>query len=504
VNRAETNQTTKTVSSAASILWFASSNLFRQLLNIGTAFLRPLLLTPELFGLFSMLRLIPTYAHHIHLGARNTLRYRIPDYEAHGETEQIDRLRYTVLTGTAVIALAVSLALLLAALLLEGAGPEVRIGLAICAGTVIVISIYDNVLAELKGFQLFRVVGLQNYFSALVTLVVGGALIWWFGFYGAMLTELIVLLVMLVVLARRGYFSFRLGFDLALFRSAVAFGAPTLLFDASLVLMRTTDRLVIAGTMGLEQLGYYALGSIVLAYVMHVPGATREVMEGKFFQYERTHDIEALFEIYVLKPIRVMAFAMPVLIGPAVILLPFVIGLALPSYVQGVAAMQALMIGGFFLAISFPLRGMLVSSGRQIKAVWVLLGSIGLHAGLSCLLVWAGFGIVGVAASAGVAFLCSGAGLMLLVVGALPRRPANLGWSLLVSLVPFPLMIGGLVMADRIGATIDQSTVVQLAVQLAVYGLFIGAAGLVAVRVRVIPVPRVLQRFVRLGSASAG
>ncbi len=503
MNRAEISSAAGAVSPAANIVWFASSNLFRQVLNAGTAFLRPILLSPELFGLFSMLRLIPNYAHHIHLGARHTLRYKIPLHEAHGEDAETDRLRATVFTGTMAIAVLVSCALAAAALWID-ASPEMRIGLAICAVIVLLGGVYDHFMAELKGFQLFRAVSVQNYLHAVVMLVAGAGLIWWLGFYGAILAELVVIVAMLGVLAHRRFLKVCRGFDPALFKAAVVFGAPTLLFDVSLLLMRTTDRLVIAGTLGLEQLGYYALGSIVMAYVMHVPGATREVMEAKLFQHNRTQDIEVRFDRYVLKPIRMIGFAMPVLIGPAVLMLPFVIGWALPSYAQGVPAMQVLMLGGFFLALSFPLRGMLVSSGRQIKAAGVLLASVILHVGLSYTLILAGFGIVGVAVSAGVTFLCSGAGLLLLVLRALPRRPARLGRALLLCLLPFPLMLAGLAAALQVAAATGQAPFAQLVIQLSVYGLLMGVFGLAAMRAEVIPTPRPLRKFVFGNTAPNG
>lgn len=496
MDRAEIKATAGSASTASNILWFASSNLFRQVMNIGIALLRPLLLKPELFGLFSVMRLIPTYAHHVHLGARNTLRYRIPLHEQHGETEQTDRLRATVLTGAMTLTVLVSLALVLTAALLD-ARTEVRVGLIICAATVLVLGLYDHVLAELKGFQLFRIVSVQNYVSAVVTLAVGAALIWWFGFYGALATELVVFLVLLVFLARKGFVRTRWRMDLSLFKSAVLFGAPTLLFDVSLLLMRTMDRIVIAAMLGLEQLGYYALGAVVLAYVMHVPGATREVMEAKLFQHGRTEDLQVRFERYVMQPIRIIAFAMPVLIGPAVILLPAAIHLALPDYALGVPAMQALMLGGFFLAISFPLRGILVASGRQIRAAGVLLTSILLHTALSAGLIAAGFGIVGVAVSAGIAFLSAGAGLLALVVGALPERPVNLARSVILSLLPFPVMLTALALAHHVAAAATQPLPLQLVIQLGVYGLVIGVAGLIAMHQGVVPAPRGLAKGLR-------
>jgi O-antigen/teichoic acid export membrane protein len=220
-------------------------------------------------------------------------------------------------------------------------------------------------------------------------------------------------------------------------------------------------------------------------------------MEAKLFQHGRTEDLHVRFDRYVMRPIRIIGFAMPVLIGPAIILLPVVIALVLPDYAVGVPAMQALMLGGFFLAVSFPLRGILVAAGRQIRAAAVLLGSVLLHAALSYALILAGFGIVGVAVSAGVAFLCAGAGLLALVIGALPVRPVNLGRSVLVSLLPFPIMIGALGLARQVADAAAQPLLMDTVIQLGVYGLVIGAAGVTAMRLGAIPTPGGLSRLLR-------
>lgn len=469
-----------------SILWFASSNVFRQALGAVATLLRPILLSPELFGLFSTLRLLPTYGTYLHLGARHAMRYLTPQYEAHGEHDRANELRATVLAGSFALNAIFALVLLGLAALTDWQ-IEVRIGLAICAAIVLLDALFEHYVAEMKAFQRFRDVGVTNYLTAIVSLVVSAALIFSLGFYGAMLAEGVVTGIMLLYLARRGLLKVQRGFDRRVFAGAIAFGSPTLLFEGTLLMMRTTDRVVIAAGLGYEQVGLYALGAMMMGYVMHIPGATREVMEARLFQHRLTMPAADAVTAFVLRPMKMVALTMPAVIGPMVLLLPPFIGWLMPEYREGIRATQVLMLGGYFLAVSFPIRGVLVAYGWQTWGASVLLGAVTLHAGISLALVQAGFGIVGVAVSAGLSFLAAGVGLFCLVVLKLPTRPPELFASAVHMLLPFPLMLGFLRLATEFGTWLGWSLWPTLLVELCLYGLLLAIYALVALRAGVAP-----------------
>lgn len=68
----------KQESLARTIAHYFSSMLIKQMIGVLVAVLRPKLLTPEQFGLFNLLKVIPNYASYIHLGASPSARYSIP------------------------------------------------------------------------------------------------------------------------------------------------------------------------------------------------------------------------------------------------------------------------------------------------------------------------------------------------------------------------------------------------------------------------------------------
>ena len=485
-----------------SIFWFASSNVFRQAVNAGATLLRPALLSPELFGLFSILRLVPTYAHYLHLGARHGMRYLTPLYEARGEHDRAEHLKATVFTGSLALNLIVA-GLLMAALWTDWPR-EIRIGLAICAVTVVLGCVYDHFIAEMKAHRMFKAVGVNNYLSAVVYLAGGVLLITTLGFYGALLAEVSVIAIMIAVMASGGLIRLRRGFDLALFKAAVSLGAPSLLFDATMLMMRTTDRMVIASMLDYEQLGYYGLGAMVMGYVMHIPGATREVMEADLFFRRDTLSSQEAFQTYMIKPMAMIGLCMIFVIGPMVLTLPLIIAMLLPAYTSGVPAAQVLMLGGYFMAIAFPVRGILAAYGWQRWGALILLGACALHAGLSVVLIAAGLGIVGVALSAGMSFFAAAMALTFFVIVKLPTRPRNWAASILQVFLPFLLMLAVLYAATALGAWLNWSPWPTLVAQLFVFGVALAAGTLVAARAGIIPWPTMPGRQGRRREPSDG
>lgn len=487
-----------TSSSLESIFWFASSNFVRQGLSAATTLLRPVLMSPELFGLFTALRLIPTYAEYLHLGSRDAMRYLIPMHEARGEHQAVGELRATVLGVAVAGGVLVALILFGLALFVRDWQAEMRIGLAICAVTVLLAAFYNHFFTELKGFQAFREVGLNNYLSAVLHLVFNAVLILWLGFYGALLALAAVLACLLIYVGWRGFARFHMTFRFSIFKAALLLGGPTMLFDVALLMMRSADRVIIVDMLGYQQLGYYGLGAMVMGYLMHIPGATREVMEARLFQDHAATSAADAFRQYVLRPMVMIGLTMPVLIGPVVLFLPAFIPWLLPDYAAGVPATQVLMLGGYFLAVSFPLRGILAANGWQVWGALLVLGSVVLHVGLSIMLVRLDLGIVGVALSAGVAYAAAGLALFLFTSIRLPALPAGVAAQGLLSLLPFPLMLAVLYGLMLFGAWLGWPAWPTLLAQLALYGVALLVGAGIAAWSGLLPVAPLRRRLSRV------
>ncbi|MDY0269129.1 MAG: polysaccharide biosynthesis C-terminal domain-containing protein [Trichloromonas sp.] len=414
---------------------YASSNLFRQVLGVVNAFLKPKLLSPELFGLWNLLSLIPNYAQYIHLGSRSALRYQIPANRGRPREAENGGLIGAVYYGTLALSLLLAAGLLLAAVWLPLA-TAAQVGLATMAAVVLLTWYFDFQVTLLKATEQFRLLGTVNFFQAGLLSLLNLVLILALGLYGLYAALLIS------SLAGVGYIRARYRpprfapYRHRVFLELVRTGLPIMAFSMSALLIRTADRFLIAGFLGLEALGYYGIATMAFNLLMQIPGASREVLEPKLMQAFAHGESEALLGEYLVQPLLVMAYVVPALLGTAILLLPGAVTWLLPRYLAGVPAAQLLLVGGYFLALTYVLRGVIVAQGQQWAAALLTLAVTGANLGAGLLLLRLGLGLPGVALASGGSFL-----LLFLLQWWLVRRRLTVPLPLALTDLAWPLVL---------------------------------------------------------------
>jgi hypothetical protein len=105
---------------------YVSSNVFVRS-EFCHELIRPRFLTPEQFGLWNFLNLIPTYSTYSHLGSRGMMVLLVPRHARQGEEKDVEEVVGSVYYGS----LAVTLVLVVGALalgLFGGGAAETRFG----------------------------------------------------------------------------------------------------------------------------------------------------------------------------------------------------------------------------------------------------------------------------------------------------------------------------------------------------------------------------------------
>lgn len=401
---------------------FASANFLRQLLGLATGFLRPKLLTPELYGLWSLLKTVPNYASYAHLGSRESLRYLAPKHEADGRPDKAAEVEDTVFYGSLWCTLPVVLGLVAYAFW-PGHSSELRFGLCATAAMVMLHWYFEFYINALKGRQNFAPAIYGNLLNAGCTLALSLVCITLFGFYGVYAAILLSLFGVLYYFQRKGVLRRHRTFDRKLFLQTVRMGFPIIGFNLITVLIRTSDRYVIAGSLGTEALGYYGISAMVLGVLMNVPGVSRDLNEPRIIQQIRDRTPEESFEVFFLRPLIYTATLMPLLIAPVYFGLPYAVDLLLPRYEQGVLPTQILATGAYFIALGYPARGMLIVHNAQATAMRSMAPVLLFAIVVNIIAVTSGFGLVGVAAGSTAAFAVLFAVLFALVCKCHHARP---------------------------------------------------------------------------------
>lgn len=413
------------------IAHYTSSIVFRQLLGVVNAYLKPLLLTPQLYGLWNLLNTVLAYSPLTHLGSRSAMRYRIPVNEGRGDEAANCTLMSAAFYGSMFITGMAASGLAMAALVLD-LGRASRMGLMVIA-LVIALEWYAGFrIALLKGRSCFQPITRINYIKALSASILNVVLILCFGIYGLFaalcLTQIIVLCYL-----RKHAEPLQLGlFRLKVFFQLVREGFPIIAFSMGGILIRSLDRIIITAWLGLEQLGYYGISIMAMNFFMNIPDASREVVEPKLMRDLQVRSEKACLRDYVERPLLATAYGLPLLLGPTILLMPTAVQLLLPRYIQGVLPAQILISGSLFLALTLVLRGIIIARGLQVRATGIMFASVATNAALSCTFIWLGWGITGVALASGCSFLC----LFITLFFFVRRREANLLNISLASLAP--------------------------------------------------------------------
>lgn len=434
--------------------------MFRQLGGLVNTFVRPKFLTPEWFGLWNLLNVIPAYSTYLHLGARDYLRYILPYHEARGEHEDIIQARAVVFWGAMVPNTVVAL-ILIGFAAWGHVEMDVRAGLAAMAVIVVLTSYYEYCLTVLKGHQQFATLSNGNYLRTGSMLLLSIGLMIPFGIYGLYVAIPVSLLLVILYFRTRHRFEERIPFDGGLFIRMVKAGFPITAFAFLTTAMVTSGRLVVAGTLGNEQLGYYAISAMMLRGLLTLPGATREVVEPKMMEVRDQLRSPDTVRKYLVQPLLSSALYLPLIVGPSIFILPLFIHWVLPEYAPGIEPCQILLVGFYFLGMNYTLRGMLVGLGLTTWASLIMGVLLGVNVGLSLWLVHQGYGLNGVALGNTISYLLLYVALMWLLMVQIPGREGMKGlgqiWALMLLSMIWPGLLwlsGGHQVSDGIGSTL--------------------------------------------------
>lgn len=452
------------------IVRYATSRGYRRVLGFVLAFLRPKLLGPDDFGLWTLLRLAPTYTNFAHFGTRDALRYQIPYHKGRNELQCVEAMEQTVFTFSFITNLVIAIGLLIAAFVLTP-GSKASWGLAAMAVVTLLAWLYEHLLVVLKGHEAFSLVTRANYFYMTVVFLLTIPALLLFKFYGLLLSVPLAYLITVIYMRLNCTIRLRFGFHRPLLRQLLRRGFPIMVLTFLIGIISTLDRFLVSFLLGVEQTGYYGLAALVISFLMDTPGAAREVMEPRLMKAKDGMNSASVALRYIFDPLRNTAYLMPFLIGPVFLLMPSLVEFLLPRYQASIQVTQVLTLGAFFFALTHPLRMVLVAHGWQVRAVPLALVAIVVNAAVSIAMVKAGFGVTGVAAGTVASFAALFVlfyGFLAFKMGLLKIMPKGFWWRLVL---PLPVMTGLLVVLERSMMEVAWLGAVQRLAALAVYTL---------------------------------
>ncbi len=421
------------------IVQYSSSRLFRLVLGTVTVFLRPKLLMPEQYGIWTLFELIPRYASYLHLGTRDTMRFFIPFYSSRNDYAKTAMIKGSVFTSSLLINILLSCLLVILSLQ-KGFTIEVRAGFFVMSLIVILLFFMEYYIALLRAYEQFSLIAASTYLNTASLFVLTIPLLFFLKLYGLYITILSAYIIIVVFLRIKYNYGITYKVDFKTLKELFVKGAPIMVSDFSIQLITTSDRLIVSSLMGSRELGYYGIAILAVSFLMQIPGTAREVMEPRLMRIVENSSSEKVVNDYLLKPLINTAYLMPFIIGPVFILTPVIIPWLLPRYVDGIVSAQILSIGVYFLSLAYVPRAVIVANDLQLKVAAFLPFILAFNVLISVILVKQGLGLPGAAIGSSIAFLVLFLSLFLFLSKKLKDKGDDWKSHIIGMCLPFPLM----------------------------------------------------------------
>jgi O-antigen/teichoic acid export membrane protein len=372
-------------------------------------------LGPATYGSWNALLLILDYGLLAQLGLQQGLDQEVPASLKKDPPERTQRLKRGGIAGMIVLWLLFAAAVLLYVTLkprrfAAGWGAP-GVLLMVAAVLLQMLIFYHGTL--LRSHGRIGAVSVTLSIQAILGGLAGLVLLWPFGVWGLLLGWLLGQLVALAYIRIQGASIAPLSFlPNEGTRRLLARGFPIFVFHASGTLLKSIDRIMILKYLSVEALGYYSIGLMGVSMLLYLPESIAYVLYPRLIaRYSETGDADRTARD-IARPLAIVAWIMPLLIGTSVFWVRELVVLFLPQYLPGVRALSTLLFGSLGLALAVVPSIYIMAIGRQLRLVPLALLAVAVDVGLIFLFLRAGAKIEGVALAVSLGYAVYGLGLL--------------------------------------------------------------------------------------------
>ena len=380
------------------VSFFSGGTYISQVMFCIRGFLNAKILGPSLYGLWSALNIILSYASYVQLGSVNAMNREIPYQSGRSLSGDMRKTRNATFTICLFMNLVFSLTLIIIGCLLwNKVSLNESLGF-IAIGILAVISsmheYYKTLLIAIKSFFLISKANvIFSAFSIVLTLILVPML----NIYGVYIAAIIIPLSSLLYIWSRKPYKLRLNFDLKEISRLVGIGFPLMSIDFLESVITSIAGMMVLFFLGKANMGYYAVAMLAGRFLMYFPNSINRTFEPHIYQrYGETHRISELKK-YIFKPAVVMSLIFPVVIVFYYTAVSFFIRHFLGKYNEAIYPFFIILIARFFASFSPTAPIFITAINKQRFLIPVYLTGIAIVAAAGSILINMGFGVSAVA-----------------------------------------------------------------------------------------------------------
>ena len=355
-------------------------------------------LGPSDYGVWGTLGILLNYSNLAPLGSAEAVSRQVPYYTERGEPERARTVKEQSFSFNLYASLFASALILLYTWVYRASmSPVFFLGLHVAAVGLTLQQLYFFYGIVLRADRRFFFQSKVNVLFALVSVPLTIALVAFLRLRGLYLSYLLAYAWIVGYLVLKVPIALRARLDRSLIVDLVRIGFPVYLLGLVYTLFMSVDRMVIAKFLTSADMGYYTIAYTVISALGEVPMVIAQVMSPNLIgRYSRSATPAEMLP-YVEMPTVAIATFFPALLVVVVIGVEWVLHYILPRFLPGFVAMEILLFGAVFIALTRGPSSFLLAVRKQIVAVAIYAICVLAALGLNLWFVKIGWGLVGVA-----------------------------------------------------------------------------------------------------------
>ena len=374
---------------------FTLASYLFQLISVVRGFVILWFLGPAQYGVWNIFKTFLETGNYVAAGSSQAVIRQLPFNLAQGRLEENQLIKRSTVALCLLVSALIALGVLIFSCFDSAAGYRAEI--RICAFVYILNALHSYVRSQLKGDKKIFLLAAYIVAYALMNLLFGVTLMLVWGIAGLLLGMMATNLVLIIWLLRERQLPSRIALRWDISRRLIAVGFPILFVAVAPKLMASLDKLIVFWLLDSTATGYYSMAAFFSEIVNYIPLALGTVLMPRLmYQKGKGVDLRQLGYLYD-KPMVLLAWLMPIILGLLILNVGLVIRVLLPSYLTAVPVLQILLVGLFFTVIWNVPRGLLVVFDKQRIFIWAIPLLLVLGSLLNIAAIKLGYGIAGVA-----------------------------------------------------------------------------------------------------------
>jgi O-antigen/teichoic acid export membrane protein len=346
------------------------------------------LLGPEATGYWALMATAWSFFSISSLGVVDGAVRQIPHFRGRRQFGSAAAVADTAFSFSQLVMSATGVVLICVALAVGGDWPpELRWGLVLVGLTAPLRNLVDCHEMLYQATKRFLPLSGGLILKALATVALQTLAVVFFGFYG-MFVGLVALNISALVLWRRmgvagpRHPAFRRSIDRSQLRDLIGIGVPLYVFGHAWILFFAIDSLIVAGFVGIQELGYYALAVSVTAFIILLPKGIGQTLYPRMQErYSASGDVRAARDPAADTQLVLAFMLVPLFIAAAYFLLPVLIRHLLPAFEPAIGVVHIMVAGTFLIAlVEMPVQ-LIITIGKRWNLSALMLGALGVNAG---------------------------------------------------------------------------------------------------------------------------